>query len=338
MKPRIMPALLIAVVAVAAADTAHAQSVDSQCPPGSLNSSGKPDNTMVSQDACQKAIDLFQYMAPQLGMVLAGGSPNQGVSGTLGGLGHFSLGVRGNLLSASLPQIDRVVPNTRGARVDIYPIDTKTLGFATADASIGLTKGMASSGLGAVDLLVSLAYVPEFKSASVDVTVPTPFDVGFGAKVGLLKETAIRPGISFSYLSRGLPSVNITGKSGEDRLTLDTVRVSSRSWRLEAGKTLSILGLGAGVGRDTYDSHASVRVIVAPREATEGGTGGPVDLSQKMSRTNIFGTAWLGGQTVSIVGEIGRVYGGSITTYNQFDGAPPASPRTYTSIGLSFKH
>ena len=338
MKSRMMPGLLIAVLAAMTSSPAYAQAVDSQCPPGSLNSAGKPDNTMVSQDACQKAIDLFQYMAPQLGLVLAGGSPNQGVSGTLGGLGHFSFGIRGNLLSASLPQVDRVVPNTRGARVDIYPIDTKTLGFATADASIGLTKGMATSGLGAIDLLVSLSYVPEYKSSSVDVTVPSPFDVGFGAKVGLLRETAIRPGISISYLSRGLPFVNITGKSGEDRLTLDSVRVSARSWRLEAGKKLSILGLGAGVGRDTYDSHAKVSVIVAPREATEGGTGGPIDLVQKISRTNIFGTAWFGGQNVSIVGEIGRAFGGSITTYNQFDGALPASPRTYTSIGLSFKH
>jgi hypothetical protein len=337
MKQHIVPAFLAAAFVILGS-AAHAQTIDPQCPSGSFDSGGKPDNTEVAQDACQKAIDLFQYMAPQLGMVLAGGSPNQGVSGTLGGFGHFSFGIRANLLHASLPQIDRVVPNTRGARVDIYPIETRMLGFATADASVGLTKGTATSGFGAIDLLVSLSYVPEFKSSAVDVTVPSPFKVGFGAKVGILRESAVRPGISVSYLSRGLPYVNITGKSGEDRLTLDSVNVSSRSWRLEAGKKFAILGFGAGVGRDTYDSRGRISVIVAPREATEGGTGGPISLVQKISRNNVFGTMWLGGKTFSIVGEIGRVFGGSVTTYNSFDGPVPDSPRTFSSIGLSFTH
>src|SRR5215218_4116768 len=127
---------------------AGAQGIDAQCPPGTNNSAGEPDNTKVSQDACQKAIDLFRYMSPQLGAVLAGGNPTQGFAGTLGGLGHFSLGVRGNALNGSLPEVDRVVPNTRGARADIYTIDTKPVGFITADLGIGLFRGTAASGFG----------------------------------------------------------------------------------------------------------------------------------------------------------------------------------------------
>ena len=150
-----------------------AQGIDPQCPPGSTNSSGTPDNTMVAQDACQKAIDLFRYMAPQLGAVLAGGSPTQGLTGTLGGLGHFSFGIRGNGLSGSLPEVDKVVPNTRGARQDTYTIDTKPLGFATADVGIGLFKGLSTNGFGAVDALVSASYIPEYSNPSVDVAVPS---------------------------------------------------------------------------------------------------------------------------------------------------------------------
>ena len=314
-----------------------AQEIDPQCPPGSLSSSGTPDNTMVAQDACQKAIDLFRYMAPQLGAVLAGGSPTQGIAGTLGGVGHFSFGIRGNVLSGSLPEVDRVVPNTRGARQDTYPVETQAVGFITADLGVGLFKGLPASGFGAVDALISASYIPEYSSPSVEVTVPSgSFKFGLGAKLGLLKETPIRPGIAVSYLVRELPSVDITGISGDDRLFLDGVKVRARSWRAMVGKSFLFVGAAAGFGQDSYESDARITVTVAPRQATQGGTGGPISLDQNLRRTNIFGSVWINAKVMKIVGELGRVSGGTITTYNQFDGAQPADARTYGSIGLSF--
>lgn len=336
MKSRIVCAAVLAATYALAAPNAGAQGIDPQCPPGSM-SSGTPDNTMVAQDACQKAIDLFRYMAPQLGAVLAGGNPTQGVTGTLGGLGHFSFGIRANVLRGSVPEVDRVVPNTRGARVDIYPLDTVPLGFITADLALGLYKGMASSGLGALDVLVSAAYLPEYSDESVEVTVPSgSLKLGFGAKVGVLRETSTRPGISVSYLVRELPKVSITATSGDDRLSLNDVSVKSKSWRAVAGKSFWFLGAGAGYGRDTYDSNAAITVTVAPRDATNGGTGGPIELGQKLTRNNIFGTVWITSQVLRIVAEVGKVSGGDIVTYNQFDGVQPADSRTYASIGLSF--
>jgi hypothetical protein len=337
MKSRIIYAAIFAVSNAVLAPQAAGQTIDPQCPAGSTNSSGDPDNTKIAQDACQKAIDLFRYMAPQLGTVLAGGNPTQGVSGTLGGIGHFSLGLRGNALSASIPGIDRVVPSTQGAEVDTYTLDSRTVGFVTADLALGVFKGMAVSGLGAIDLLVSAAYVPEYSNPSVQVTVPSgSLKLGFGAKVGVLKETALLPGISVSYLSRELPRVDITGRSGDDRLDLDEVRVKSTSWRAVAGKRFLFLGAGAGFGRDTYDSHATISVTVAPRQSTSGGTGGPIDLGQQLTRNNLFGTVWLTSHVVRIVGEVGRVSGGDIVTYNQFSGTQAADARVYASVGLSF--
>jgi len=317
------------------ASTSSAQEVDSQCPPGSMTLTG-PDNTMVAQDACQKAIDLFRYMSPQLGAVLAGGNPTQGVGGTLGGLGHFSFGVRGNALNGSLPEVDKVVPNTRGARIDTYTIDTKPVGFVTADLGIGLFKGLPS-GFGAVDALVSASYVPEYTGTDVEVTVPSgSIKLGFGAKVGVLRETSVRPGISVSYLVRELPRVNITGKSGDDRLFLNDVTVKTKSWRAVVAKTFFLFGAGAGFGQDSYDSNADITVTVAPRLATQGGTGGPISLNQSLTRTNIFGSVWLDAKVMKIVGEIGRASGGNIVTYNQFEGVQPADARTYYSVGFAF--
>ena len=314
-----------------------AQEIDPQCPPGSLNSSGLPDNTMVAQDACQKAIDLFRYMAPQLGAVLAGGNPTQGLAGTLGGPGHFAFGIRGNGLNGSLPEIDRVVPNTRGARQDTYTIDTQPIGFVTADLAVGLFNGISTTGFGALDALVSASYIPEYSGESVEVAVPSgSFKFGFGAKLGLLRETSARPGIAVSYLIRELPKVNITGMSGDDRLFLDDVSVKAKSWRAVIGKSFLILGAGAGFGQDRYDSSADITVTVAPRQATQGGTGGPIQLGQDLTRTNVFGTVWLNAKVLKIVGELGRTSAGNIVTFNQFDGPQAADARTYASIGFSF--
>src|SRR6476661_9038235 len=116
MKTGILTAFALATVGcIVLSQDARAQGIDPQCPPGTTNALGDPDNTKIAQDACQKAIDLFKYLAPQLGAVLAGGSPTQGISGTLGGPGHFSFGIRANGLHGSLPKVDLVVPKTSGA-------------------------------------------------------------------------------------------------------------------------------------------------------------------------------------------------------------------------------
>lgn len=336
MKNRFSVAAIAAAVTISIfARSAGAQGIDPQCPAGTINGQNQPDNTEVAQDACQKAIDLFRYLGPQLGAVVAGGSPTQGISGTLGGPGHFSIGLRANGLRASLPQIDRVVPNTRGAQVSTYGIDDQLIGYATADLGVGLFKGLAGSGLGAIDCLVSASYLPTFHNENVDITEPSgSLKFGFGAKLGILSESGRRPGVAVSYLDRGLPTVTITGKSGDDRLILADLSVRARSWRLVAGKSFLFLGAGAGFGQDSYDSNANITVEIAPRQATQGGTGGPIALSQKLTRNNIFGTAWMNLKLFRLVGEIGRVTGGTITTYNQFDGAQAAAPRTYASLGI----
>jgi hypothetical protein len=99
------------------------------------------------------------------------------------------------------------------------------------------------------------------------------------------------------------------------------------------GKKLVFLGLSAGYGQDTYDTDAAIRVTVAPRPLTNGGSGGPVALTQKLTRSNVFGSAWLDARVFKLVGELGRVSGGTILTYNKFDGPDAAASRTYGSVG-----
>src|SRR5450756_2751126 len=106
--------LFISFAALAlAATSASAQDLKS-CPPGTANGLGVPDQARASQDACQKAIDLFQYLAPQLSTSVAGGNATLGQAGSLGGLGHFSVGFRINALQGSLPQVQNVTPVVTG--------------------------------------------------------------------------------------------------------------------------------------------------------------------------------------------------------------------------------
>ena len=108
--------VLVLLVALALTAAAAGAQVDTQrCPPGTVNGLGVPDQARASQDACQKAIDLFKYMAPQLGTSITGGNATLGQGGSLGGLGHFSVGLRVNAVQGSLPQIQNVTPSVTTA-------------------------------------------------------------------------------------------------------------------------------------------------------------------------------------------------------------------------------
>jgi len=330
---------IVVVALLTTSQSLTAQGISSQCPQGSFKANGDPDNTRIAQDLCQKAIDLFQYLAPQLGAVVAGANATQGLTGTLGGLGHFSVGIRGNLMQSALPEIDRVVPATRGAEQSNYTVSNRFIGLPTGDLAIGLFKGLplGLTHAGGVDLLLSAAYLPNYNNSSVDIAVSSSsWKLGYGVKVGILEEGALVPGVSFSILTRSLPTVSIIGTSGEDKLSLDSIRVTARSWRLVAGKSLLVFGGAVGIGGDTYTSDATLNVTIAPRPATPGGSGGPVFLTQKMTRSNAFASAWMNILVVRLVGEIGRVSGGDAATYNQFSGTQPGDTRSYGSVGLSF--
>ena len=325
-----------------AASSVNAQGIDTQrCPPGTANSFGVPDQTRAAQDACQKAIDLFQYMAPQLGISVTGGNATLGQGGTLGGLGHFSVGLRFNAVQGSIPQINEVTPSVNGATSSNYDTKDQIVGLPTADLAIGLFKGipLAITNVGGVDLLVSAAYLPEISTNGVEVKVPDgSLKLGYGARVGLLQESLIVPGISVTYLRRDLPTTNITATTGSDTLYIQNLSVKTDAWRVVASKSLLFLGVAVGAGQDKYRSSADIRAHVAARTVPPipASNSGPVDLSQSLTRTNVFADLTLNLLIFKITGEIGQVSGGDISTFNTFSGKQASDSRVYGSIGARF--
>jgi hypothetical protein len=330
-------ALISFAALVVAASSLPAQVDTQRCPPGNVGQA-IPDQTRASQDACQKAIDLFQYMAPQLGTSIAGGNPTLGQGGNLGGIGHFSAGLRVNVLQGSLPQVQNVTPAVTGATSTQFQTKSQFLPMPTADLAIGVFKGipLPLTNVGGIDLLVSASYVPEFNNSGVSVKVPNgSLKLGYGARVGILQESLLVPGIAVSYLVRDLPTLNIAGNSGGDSLYVNNLSLKTKAWRVTASKSLILFGLAAGIGQDKYDASTDIGAHVAARTVppSPAANSAPVALSQNLTRTNIFGDLSMNLFLFRLNAEIGQVSGGTINTYNTFSGKQAADSRIYGSVG-----
>lgn len=339
--------LVAAGLLVVAAASAGAQA--SSCPAGGDANTIGGARANVVRDACIMGSDVFQLLGPQLGLALAGGNATLGQGGTLGGFPHFVVSVRGNILGGDLPDFAEF-PAPRSEQNPpprVLPSNTQVIGMPVFDAAIGVFKGLplGLTNVGGVDLLVSAAYVPKIGGEGDDFRIEpeNPLKLGFGARVGLLQESLLAPGVSVTYIQRSLPTTDIFGRS--DPIDLDIVDASlkTHAWRVVASKSLLLFGLAAGIGQDTYDmsttisgtARASVPVGGVPVPVTE--SFGPIDLSQKMTRTNMFLDASMNLPFLRIVGEIGRASGGEITDMvNSFSGGDAAGPRIYGSLGIRF--
>src|SRR5256885_9679913 len=143
--------------------------------------------------ACNTAVDAMRAFHPLAGMIVSGGNPVLGTSGSLGGIGHLTVTARVNAIGASLPNPDsasqsRVPSSFHGA-----------LPAPLVEAAVGLVRGRG--GLLAVDALGSAGVLPPRRGAgpSGDPNPPhnggAPPGLGSGAPGGLRgRSVSIPPG------------------------------------------------------------------------------------------------------------------------------------------------
>lgn len=349
-RPFVIAALAAAVVSPAQAQ-GNAQELYPNCSVASA--------TKYLVDACVTANDLFSYMVPQLGVAIAGGNATLGtgsVLGTRGTIPRFSIGIRANVVKGNLPDVGAQFENTGDLPFDTtgaaqqrnYANKNQILGAPTVDAAIGVFNGipLGITRVGGVDLLVSASYLPEYDEEGEEVQVLTPdggLNFGFGARVGLLKESMAVPGVSFTYLQRGLPTLDITARVEDetsggtaDTLSVQGLDLDTRSWRLVASKSFLVFGLAAGLGQDTYKSDGDLRAAVTANGQTYGGTDQVlVDFAREVTRTNMFLDLSLNLPVVKVVAEVGQVSGGDINTFSTFEKKADDS-QLYGSFGLRF--
>lgn len=285
-------------------------------------------------DGCQKAQDVYSYLFPQLGTALAGGHPTLGASDILGGFGHFSIGARATGVFGSMPQLDDVAVSVGGATSDRIPTSDAIVPGPALDAAIGIYAGfpLGVTRVGGVDALLSVAYLPTPEEGDTDFELPDGnMRIGFGARVGLLEESIVLPGLSFSYLQRPLPTVSWSATSDEGvEYGVDNFEIDVSTWRLVATKSFLLFGLSGGFGGDTYDSKG---ILVA--SSTSPVAEERVSIDRDVTRTTWFIGITMGLGPLKVGAEYGGVSSGKVSTVNTFDPAADAS-RNYVSLGVRF--
>lgn len=310
---------------------AQGGSISSQCPAGTTTQ-------RAAQDACQKAIDLFTFMAPQFSGALIGGNAVAGEHSALGGPGRFSFGVRVAAIRGRLPDVESQVPSITGAVATNYTVEDQLIPVPAADVAVGVFPGVFIGGSRAfaIDGLVNVAYIPEVNETDVSVTLPDgSLKLGFGARVGIIQESVVTPGISVTWIQRDLPRLGLTATPGSDQLNITDFEAKTRAWRAIVGKNLGVLALTAGFGQDTYELSAAADVRVVRAGTTY--TAGPIVLDQSLTRDNAFGSVALRLPVLSIVGEYGRVSGGKLATFNTYGNARADDALEYASVGIRLR-
>lgn len=307
--------------------TLMAQGVDSRCSDPAFVGAGQEGG-----DACQKLVDIYRYLGDQLGTLVAGGNAVIGRGGTLGGFPHFTAELRANVMRASIPDVAATGVSIGAPRRSTFEIDDKWVAIPQVDASLGIFRGIpvGITYVGGVDAIVSVAYVPDVTSGSVSIASSDgSLKLGYGARVGIMSETALTPGISATYLERRLPDVTITAREGANSLTVRDLEVRARSWRVVASKGFLVFGLAAGIGQDDFRASSALDYDVEDVRPDR-----PLSLEISSRRTNMFvDLSVTPFPLFRVVAELGRASGGDVQTYNRFDPAADDA-RTYGSVGL----
>jgi hypothetical protein len=318
---------LVVAFALGAAAALPAQSIDPHCSDPAIVGVAHQGG-----DACQKVADLFNYMNMQLGTWVAGGNPTLGQGGTLGGLGHFSVGVRANVMKATIPNVDQIQVQPGAPVSTNIPSSDKWVGLPAADVAIGLFKGfpIGLTNIGGIDALVSVSYLPSYSQHSIHVgSESDKWKIGFGGRLGIIQESLLVPGVGVSYMIRDLPTAVLSGEDNAgNTVSISDYKIRTKQWRLTASKKLLFLGLAAGIGQDKYDTKAMLTYNV------DGNTpNAPIALHISPTRTNYFGDLSFNLLLAHFVAEVGRVTGGNVTTFNTFS-TDASAARTYGSLGI----
>ncbi|WP_420129962.1 hypothetical protein [Longimicrobium sp.] len=267
---------LAAAAALLAAPAAAQGDIETICD----QFAGTPGSRAERCGMVAQAVDAAQ---PQLGILMAGGNPTLGTASTggvrLGMIPRVSLTGRINVVGARMPDIRQASED----ETKEFSIPTPAIG---ANLAMGLTQGIsvapAIGGFGAIDLLASVSVLP--LELVGDDFGNNAFSWGAGARVGLIRESFVMPGVSVSLMYRSLgdvkfgtvcagtetPSVvapddpsrrtcNAQGDFGEIDLGLD-------NWSARAAVSKRLLGLGltAGVGYDRFETSADFAFALPP--------------------------------------------------------------------------
>lgn len=281
--------------------------------------------TSNAQALCQRAVDALKTLHPLVGAAISGGNPELGAGGTLGGLGHFFVSARVNVVQFAVPSPDttKSAPAKGGVPAPVI------------EAGVGLFPGIGN-GLLSVDALASATLLPTTQVADLSVDSGAAkvgklaLGLGYGVRVGVIKGSFFIPSVSVSIMRRSLPRIRYgqlgpTPGSG-DAFSFDT-DLHATNIRVMAGMHLLLLDVAAGFGIDHYSSTAHLSYydpVVAQTDA--------IDLTN--NRQVLFADAGLNLLLVKVVGEIGYQTGKDQKLSTNYSGFDPKAGHVFGGVGI----
>jgi hypothetical protein len=281
-----------------------------------------------AQRVCTAAVDGTRAFHPLIGVLVSGGNPTIGTASTLG-LGHASFTLRANAVEVVLPDL-----SYNGASNSVPAGDKFYAPAPLVEGALGLFKGM-SGGLLALDILGSAQLLPTNQIDNVTVDPDArrvgsiALGVGYGARIGILREAGPLPAVSFSVMRREIPRITYGNVGSGDAYSYG-VDLNATNLRLVASKQLLILGLAAGLGWDKYTGDAVISfrdpITLTPQPDI------PVELSS--SRGLAFVNAGLNLSVLRLSGEVGYQTGKDQNLSTDFQDFDTTKGKFFAGLGL----
>jgi hypothetical protein len=213
---------------------------------------------------CREAAVAAQAGHAGVGLLAAGGAPVPGAASTIGrrfgGTPRFALSLRGNTARIPAPDVEEGSPSS----------GESSFGFgAHASITAGLLDGFSLAptvgGVLSLDLFAGAGVLLLPDDVGFQGNTST---WGFGASVGLLRESFTLPGVTLSLARRSVGDVQLGDRAGGDRVQVE-LDPTVTSVRGVVGKDLLAVGVIAGMGWDEYASDVSIMVAGPGAAAAE---------------------------------------------------------------------
>jgi len=282
-----------------------------------------------AQRVCAAAVDGTRAFHPVIGVLISGGNPTIGSAAALGGLGHASITLRANAVELVLPELAYDGSSTAVAAGDKFWAPAPLL-----EGALGVYKGMGS-GLLAVDLLGSAQLLPtdQIDNMTVDAGARKIGDLavglGYGARVGLLREMGPLPAVSVSVMRRDIPQINYGDVSDGDRYSYG-VDLHATNLRLVASKKLLVFDLAGGLGWDKYTGDAVIRF----RDPVSGITQPAVPVELENTRVLGFLNAGMSLSVMRLTAEVGYQGGKDQELTTEFEDFDTTKGKFFAGLGL----
>ena len=317
---------------------------------------GQADVQEQLQYLCGQVVNALTNVQPTIGIGFTGGNHVLGTATTIGRrLGLFpriSVTARANAALADVPNLLDGFDATMGGDGELPPMETSMLPFGSlqGDVQLGLFNGISVGpigGLGAIDLLGSVSLIPAIEETGLAEHI---INWGAGARIGILKQGLVMPGISISGMYRNMGEVSFGSVDDGDPAEFAT-DLSTLSLRAGISKGILAFDFAAGGGYDIYTSDVAFDFeLVCP--ATTCGTPTtarptqPITGELQTAAWNVFGNVGLSLLVLNIVGEVGYQQATEVITVEDLEEAnlpsqPPTAEdlnggRFFGSLGVRF--